>query len=77
MSRAAPAARRAARNLASWGLGLLGRLDLEIDDLAAGFGGFRQDFELGVEGPREVAAMRLAAAGGDGGHVAVRGRGSP
>ncbi len=72
MSRAAPAARRAARNLASCGrVHLLGRFDLEIDDVAAGFGGFQQDFELGVEGAGEMAAKRLAAAGGDGGDVAA------
>ncbi len=31
---------------------LLGRLDFEIDDVAAGFGGLEEDFELGVQGAR-------------------------
>ena len=50
---------------------LLGGLDLEIDDVAAGLGGFEEDFELRVEGAGELAAIRLAAAGGDGRDVAA------
>ncbi len=53
--------------------GLLGRFDLEIDDVGAGFGGFEEDFELGVQGPGEVAAKGLAAASGDGRDLAVAG----
>ena len=64
-----------ARNLASCdGFGFLGRLDFKIDDGAAGFGGFEQDFEFGGEGASEVAAKLFAAAGGDGGQVAVLGQ---
>ena len=53
--------------------GLLGRFDFEIDDVAAGFGGFLQDLQLGIQGPGEVAAKGLAAAGGDGRDVAAAG----
>ena len=54
-------------------LGLLGRLDFEVDNLAAGLGGLGQDVEFRCERPVEVAAMFLAPAGGNGGHVAVFG----
>ena len=58
--------------LGQLGLGaLLGRIDLEIDDVAAGFSGFLEDFELRVEGAGEFSAKGLAAAGGDGRHVAA------
>ena len=50
---------------------LFRRFDLEIDDMAAGFGGFQQQFQLRVQRPREVAAQGLAAAGGDGRHLAM------
>src|SRR5208282_2241166 len=51
--------------------GLLGRFDFKIDNVAAGFGGFEEDFQLGVQRPGKVAAQGLAAAGGDGCHVAA------
>ena len=50
---------------------LLGRLDFEIDDMGAGFGGFLQQFDLGIQRTGEVAAKGLAAAGGDGRHIAM------
>ena len=50
---------------------LLGRIDFEIDDVAAGFSGFLEDFKLCVEGAGELAAKGLAPAGGDGRDVAA------
>ncbi len=52
---------------------LFGRLDFQVDDLAAGLGGLEQNFKLRVQRPRELAAIRLAATGGDGCHVAATG----
>jgi hypothetical protein len=67
MSSAAPAAQLRR-------LGFFGRLDLEIDDLAAGLGGRGQHVQFGLERPREAPAKGLAPAGGDGRYVAMGGK---
>ena len=78
MRSAAPASLKAGAELGELrGLGFFGRFHFKIDDGAAGFGGFEEDFEFGGEDAGEVAAELLAAAGGDGGEVAVARRGTP
>ena len=52
-------------------LHVLGGLQLDVDEVDAGGGGFREDFELGGDGALEFAAGRGAAAGGDGGDLAA------
>src|SRR5581483_1695860 len=55
-----------------WFRRLFGRFDFEIDDMAASLGCLEQDVQLRGEGTGEMAAVILAAAGGDRGYVAVR-----
>jgi len=50
---------------------LFGRFDLKIDDVAAGFRGFLEDFELGVNGASEVAAIGFTTAGDEGCDLAM------
>jgi hypothetical protein len=54
-------------------LGLLGRFDFEVDNLAARHCGIRQDRQLRRQCPNEAAAKLLAATGGNCGHVFVLG----
>jgi len=51
--------------------GLLGRLDLQIDELAAGLGSLLQHIQLRLQRPREAAAKLLAPAGRDSRCVAM------
>lgn len=57
------------------GAGLLGGLDFEIDDGAAGGGSLGEEGQFVLERAAKAAAVRLAAAGGDGEQVAVLGAG--
>ena len=50
-----------------------GRFHFKVDNGAAGFSGFEKDIEFGIQRANEVAAKLFAAAGGDGGQVAVPG----
>jgi hypothetical protein len=50
---------------------LLNGLEFDVDNLESGLGGFEQDFERGVVGAVELAAVLFAATGGDGGGCAV------
>ena len=54
------------------GSGLLGRLDLQIDYLASGFGSLGQHLQFSLERPLEAAAILFAAAGGDDRRLAMR-----
>ncbi len=54
------------------GLGGLGGLDFEIDDLAASLGSLGEDLKLSDERAGEASAVGFAPAGGDGDDLAVR-----
>ena len=44
---------------------LFSRFDFEIDDMAAGLGGLKEQIQLRIQRPNEVATKGLAAAGGN------------
>jgi len=55
-------------------LGFLGRFHFKIDYGAAGFGGFKENFEFGGQVAGEVPAKLFAAASGNRRQVAVGGQ---
>ena len=53
------------------GLGVLGGLQFDVDEMAAGLGGLLEDFKLSGDGAFEFSAGGSATAGGDGGDLAA------
>ena len=48
-----------------------GGLEFDVEDLAAGIGGFAEDVDFSRDGAFELASAGDAATGGDGDHVGV------